>query len=372
MLLAAAHINALGVGTGGVRKELFQLLVAQLFDVNFGMFVRLGGNTTDSSSSGDNQNSDDGVLFFNRGCTWSPEEYQVRFATYYYRGGFIRTSTHLGIEDVGSIDPQLQRGLQQLLDYTEDDVEDVFCRTFEVEWQDLGVAHKTELKPNGASLPVTAANKDEYVALYISWLLSNSNVAIAALYYECSCANAKLTTLQHHLTLRLCHATASCTTTTLLLHYCRDSVSAQFDAFASGFHRVMGGASLRILRAEELELLVAGSQVDDFSELQSVTEYDGGYSKDHTTVQQFWEVVHAMDATSKQRLLMFATGSTRAPAGGLGKLTFKVHMFAMLAMLVYCAVSCVRLVLLLLVRTAKLRQSAIIVSVVLAMLLSLS
>jgi HECT-domain (ubiquitin-transferase) len=38
-------------------------------------------------------------------------------------------------------------------------------------------------------------------------------------------------------------------------------VSAQFDAFASGFHRVMGGASLRILRAEELELLVAGSQV---------------------------------------------------------------------------------------------------------------
>jgi hypothetical protein len=27
-------------------------------------------------------------------------------------------------------------------------------------------------------------------------------------------------------------------------------------------------------------------QVDDFSELQSVTEYDGGYSKDHTTVQQ--------------------------------------------------------------------------------------
>jgi hypothetical protein len=29
---------------------------------------------------------------------------------------------------------------------------------------------------------------------------------------QCSCANAKLTTLQHHLTLPLCHATASCTT----------------------------------------------------------------------------------------------------------------------------------------------------------------
>jgi hypothetical protein len=27
-------------------------------------------------------------------------------------------------------------------------------------------------------------------------------------------------------------------------------------------------------------------QVDDFSELQSVTEYDGGYSRDHATVQQ--------------------------------------------------------------------------------------
>jgi hypothetical protein len=63
--------------TGGVRKELFQLLVAQLFDVNFGMFVRIGG-ATDSSSS-DDQSNDDGVLFFNRGCTWSPEEYQVHY-----------------------------------------------------------------------------------------------------------------------------------------------------------------------------------------------------------------------------------------------------------------------------------------------------
>jgi HECT-domain (ubiquitin-transferase) len=46
----------------------------------------------------------------------------------------------------------------------------------------------------------------------------------------------------------------------------------------------------------------------------------------HLLHAQFWEVVHTMDAASKQKLLMFATGSTRAPAGGLGKLTFKVTL----------------------------------------------
>ena len=54
-----------------------------------------------------------------------------------------------------------------------------------------------DLKPNGASIPVTNANRQEFVDLYIKWLLT-------------------------------------------------ESVAKQFDAFARGFHRVCGGQALSV------------------------------------------------------------------------------------------------------------------------------
>lgn len=48
------------------------------------------------------------------------------------------------------------------------------CRTFEVEVEYFGTTRKEELKPGGASIPVTAANREEYVHLYTRWLLTTS------------------------------------------------------------------------------------------------------------------------------------------------------------------------------------------------------
>eukprot|EP00611_Tribonema_gayanum_P020019 TRINITY_DN3580_c0_g1_i4.p1 TRINITY_DN3580_c0_g1~~TRINITY_DN3580_c0_g1_i4.p1 ORF type:complete len:291 (-),score=114.78 TRINITY_DN3580_c0_g1_i4:146-1018(-) len=243
------------------------------------MFVRIGA---DASGAG-------GTVFFNRSCTWSLEEYQLigtLLGLAVYNGVLLDVQfplvvfrkllgQPLGMDDLDSIDPELRRGLQQLLDYEGTDVEDVFCRTFEVEWEEFGITRKAELRPDGAQTPVTAENKDSFVALYISWLL-------------------------------------------------RDSIQAQYDAFERGFLRVMGSASLSLLRAEELELLVAGSPAVDFDQLQKVAEYEG-YTSDHETVKQFWQVVHDLDAEAKKNFLFFVTGCKRAPAGGLGRLTFKVQ-----------------------------------------------
>ncbi len=45
-------------------------------------------------------------------------------------------------------------------------------------------------------------------------------------------------------------------------------------------------SSLRkLFRPDEIELLVAGSQVLDFNQLASAAEYDGGYTKDSPTIQ---------------------------------------------------------------------------------------
>lgn len=78
----------------------------------------------------------------------------------------------LGLEDI--MDDELKRGLQQLLDYEGDDVEDIFCLVFEVTWMELGEEKRIELKPGGANIPVTNENKEEYVLRYVRWLLVDS------------------------------------------------------------------------------------------------------------------------------------------------------------------------------------------------------
>jgi ubiquitin-protein ligase E3 A len=72
------------------------------------------------------------------------------------------------------MDTELKRGLQQLLDYEGDDVEDIFCLVFEVTWMELGEEKRIELKPDGANISVTKENKEEYVLRYVRWLLVDS------------------------------------------------------------------------------------------------------------------------------------------------------------------------------------------------------
>jgi hypothetical protein len=54
------------------------------------------------------------------------------------------------------------------------DVEDVFARTFVVDYEEYGTVKTTELKPGGDSIPVTESNREEYVDLYVKWLLVDS------------------------------------------------------------------------------------------------------------------------------------------------------------------------------------------------------
>merc|ERR1712008_164036 len=135
----------------------------------------------------------------------------------------------LGLEDL--IDEDVRKGLKSLLDYECDDVEYVFCLNFEVSWMDLGQERKKELKIGGSDIAVTSENKEEYVMLYVKWLLV-------------------------------------------------DSIASQYDEFERGFNQVMEDSSLDIFLAEELELLVTGTPELDFFALEQSSEYEGGFDKD--------------------------------------------------------------------------------------------
>ena len=101
----------------------------------------------------------------------------------------------------------------------------------------------------------------------------------------------------------------------------------EIESFARGFHRVVGCPALSLCRANELELLLCGNPnlVGDFRDLQKVTVYMDGYTKDTPVVKWFWEVMSKLTEKEKRNLLSFVTGNDRVPLKGLTSLTFRVQ-----------------------------------------------
>ena len=141
---------------------------------------------------------------------------------------------------------------------------------------EMGEERRLELKTDGANIPVTNENREEYVLRYVSWVLV-------------------------------------------------DSVATQWDAFQTGVMRVMEDSSLDLFLPEELELLVVGTPELDFEALEANTRYEGGFDKESEVVKNFWKFVKEASPETQVKLLKFATASTKAPIGGLGKMDFLIQ-----------------------------------------------
>ncbi|KAB7497247.1 putative E3 ubiquitin-protein ligase HECTD2 [Armadillidium nasatum] len=177
------------------------------------------------------------------------------------------------LDDLSEIMPEIAHSLKELLKY-EGDVEEDMCLTFQVSMEEYSGSHTFNLKENGETIPVSNQNRDEFVRLYLDWIL---NTAI----YE------------------------------------------QFRAFYLGFHTVTASNALIMLRPEEVEMLVCGSPTLDLNELRKVTEYDG-YTADHPTIRWFWQVMNELPLEQQKHFLLFTTGSDRIPVGGMGEMPFKI------------------------------------------------
>ncbi|CAG0888791.1 unnamed protein product [Darwinula stevensoni] len=156
----------------------------------------------------------------------------------------------------------------------EGDVEEDFCMCFQVSVEEFGKVKTYNLKESGDQLPVTNENREEFVKLYLDFVL-NSGI------YE------------------------------------------QFRAFYLGFHSVCASNALIMLRPEEVEMLVCGSPNCDLSELKKVVEYDGFTSSD-PDILDFWEILLSLSTDLQKKFLLFTTGSDRIPVGGISEMTFKI------------------------------------------------
>lgn len=260
-----------GIDEGGVSKEFFQLVVEEIFNPDIAMFTLNGETQTywfnPTSFESDAQFKLIGIILGL--AIYNNVILDVHFPMVVYRKLLGRRGTFHDLQDWN---PSLANGLQQLLDYKGDDMEEVFVQSFRITYKDVfGTVLSHDLKENGDTILVNQDSKWEFVDLYTDFLLNKS-------------------------------------------------IEKQFRAFRRGFLLVTDDSPLEMLfRPEEVELLVCGSKNFDFNALEESTEYDG-YTANSPIIRHFWELVHEFSQEQKRKLLQFATGSDRVPVGGLSKL----------------------------------------------------
>ena len=278
-----------GLDAGGVKKEFFQLLSAQLFSRDFDMFRPVGNTnqiwfnpfkaTTGGLLSG---NADDEVEFMLVGALIGLAIYNstlldVQFPISLYEMLLGRFPRKPGIVDLRKLDPVLANGLDEIMKVKTEEEIQALGITFSLTYEVLGEFRTIELVEGGADVAVTLKNRKDYVRRHVKF----------------------------HLV---------------------DTIRDMKEALLKGFHLCIPPnlEVLDLFRPEELELALVGTPELDFLALQRRCEYEG-FAPTHRVVRWFWKLVEELDLPQQQALLKFCTGSPRAPVGGLGELNFKIQ-----------------------------------------------
>ncbi|KAK8176081.1 hypothetical protein IWX90DRAFT_498665 [Phyllosticta citrichinensis] len=321
--LRVQFIGEEGVDAGGLRKEWFLLLVRELFDPMHAMFVYDEESHFCYFNPYSFEKSDQfflvgavlGLALYNStilDVALPPFAFKKLLSSAPTKNGAVpasRNTIHYTLEDLAEFRPSLAKGLRQLLEF-DGDVENTFCRDFVAEVEYCGAVRQEPLCPNGANIPVTNANRQEFVDLYVRYLLDTA-------------------------------------------------VARQFDPFRRGFFTICGGNALSLFRSEEIELLVRGSDEPlDVASLRLVASYDGWKDSPYSPSQPngtaatnghhpspslqkrkpapvlppqscppitwFWDFFSSQPPVSQRRILSFITGSDRIPAVGATNLVIKI------------------------------------------------
>eukprot|EP00798_Chlamydomonas_sp_ICE-L_P023307 gene23307-30545_t len=141
-----------GIDAGGVKKEFFLLLIAELLSPEIGLLE---------------QQEESNTFWFKQAKNLSEEE------------ASRKGSAAPGLRDLEDMQPSVARSLRALLKYDPMEggasVEDAFCLSFSIEMVMQGGGRElVELKPGGDDIVVSSENRHEYVELLVDHLLNKS------------------------------------------------------------------------------------------------------------------------------------------------------------------------------------------------------
>jgi E3 ubiquitin-protein ligase HECTD2 len=283
-----------GVDAGGLRKEWFLLLVREVFDPEYGLFVYEEESNYCYFNPSSFETSDQfflvgvvlGLAIYNStilDIALPPFAFRKLLASAPAYTGPATSSTRISasytLDDLAEWKPSLAKGLKQLLEQ-EGNVEETYCRDFVVDVDRYGQIIQVPLCPNGENRPVTNSNRKEFIDLYIRYLLDTA-------------------------------------------------VVRQFEPFKRGFFTVCGGNALSLFRPEEIELLIRGSDEPlDVESLHAVCITEGwpafANGGEDIVLTWFWDAFRTANPKDQRRLLGFITGSDRIPAMGATNLIIKI------------------------------------------------
>ncbi|KAF2264692.1 hypothetical protein CC78DRAFT_463070 [Lojkania enalia] len=294
-----------GLDQGGVTYEFFRIVLCEAFKPDNGMF------TIDPQTR---------MTWF-QPCslepTWKFEMLGIVFSLAVYNGITLPVTFPLAlyrhllaprsnktIHDIWDGWPTLANSLDELLNWSDGDVSDVFMRSYSFSLDVFGERMDVDMqgfKAHGAQKPlegttgaeeslkctpwgmwpaateetplVTNANRDRFVRDYIVWLTYRS-------------------------------------------------IAPQLEAFQKGFNVCIHPKSLRLFDEITLKYLVEGTQEINVAHLKEATRYEEGYSAAHSTIRDFWSIVEKYDADDRRRLLEFVTASERVPVTGFESVNF--------------------------------------------------
>eukprot|EP00731_Ephydatia_muelleri_P035974 Em0186g5a len=259
-----------GYDYGGLSREWFHLLSKEMFNPYYGLFEYAASDDYTLQISPNSGLCNPGHLeyfkFYGRVCGLAVYNNMIIDAFFIRPFYKMMLGKKVIFEDMQSVDVEMYNSLKYILD---NDPEPL-CLNFSVNKEVLGEVQEVELKPNGKDVPVTEANKNEYVDLVMKWRFT-------------------------------------------------DRIQEQMNAFMKGFGDVISPKLIQVFDERELEYLMGGLAEIDVEDWKKNTEYDG-YTANDDVIVWFWKAVSNYDNEMRARLLQFVTGTSKVPMNGFAEL----------------------------------------------------
>lgn len=263
--------NELGLDYGGVTREWFFLLSKEMFNPYYGLFEysAVDNYTLQINPMSGICNEEHLNYFTFIGRVAGMAVYHGKLLDAFFIRPFYKMMLGKPIElkDMESVDSEYYKSLLWIKENDPFELE----LTFALDEDSFGSTSQHELKPNGANIPVTQENKDEYISLVIQWRFVSR-------------------------------------------------VQSQMSAFLEGFGQLVPLHLIKIFDENELELLMCGIQHIDVKDWKQNTLYKGDYNVNSKTIQWFWRIVLSFNNEMRSRLLQFVTGTSRVPMNGFKEL----------------------------------------------------
>ncbi|RDB16805.1 E3 ubiquitin-protein ligase TOM1-like [Hypsizygus marmoreus] len=254
-----------GVDAGGVTREWFQILARQMFDPNNALFQPCAADKLTYQPNKNSWVNPEHLSFFKFvGRVIGKAIYDGRLLDAYFARSLYRQllGKPVDYKDVEWVDPEYYNSLCWILENDPTPLD----LTFSVEGDEFGVNRIVPLKEGGETLPVTQANKREFVQLSAQYRLYSS-------------------------------------------------ISQQIESLLGGFYEIIPKDLITIFNEQELELLISGTPDIDVDEWRAATEYNG-YTSSDPNIVWWWRALKSFNRDERAKVLSFATGTSRVPLSG--------------------------------------------------------